>query len=130
MGPQSLWNRHPSAVRGRVAAETPNRHLPVMTDHREESKAPADAPPITVSWGDTKDVPLAFATNLHWRTLRDHCYLTFGQLELPVADGPIPPGTVLNIRPVARIAATPETVKAFAALLVSAAAEYERDKDK
>lgn len=91
---------------------------------------PSGASRVSAKWGDPEGLPLLFAQNLHWRALADHCYLTFGEMELPLVDGPLPDGTTIEIRPIVRIAATPEAIRAWAALLTQAAAEYPQPKDK
>ena len=92
-------------------------------------QAPKPKEEFSFVWS-AADVPVVFGDNLHWRTLGDRCYLTFGQLQLPMREGPLPPGTEIAIQPVARIVATPETVKLWAQLLAQAAREYEVSEKK
>jgi hypothetical protein len=78
--------------------------------------------PYRAKWGDTSNTPLVVGDLLHWRTTADRCVLTVGQIDLPVIDGPIPPGAEVDIKPVVRIMLTPETLKIWA-LIVNQAAE-------
>lgn len=89
-----------------------------------------EAPAYTVKWGTTEGVPLVLGDLMHWRTTADRCYLTVGQMNLPVTDGPIPPGSEIFIEPVLRIMLTRDTVEVWAALLAEAARQFKTGPNK
>lgn len=83
----------------------------------------AVAPPVTITWRDVATLPIQFADFLHWRAAHDRFYLTIGQLDLPIVEGPLPSTTSIEVRPIVRLAITPETLRLWANLLQQAASE-------
>lgn len=88
-----------------------------------------ETPVYTLAWGDPSELPLTPGDLIHWRTLADRCYITIGQLNLPLGEGPVPEGQI-DVRPVARYVLTPETVKVWATLFAQAANSFNASNDK
>ena len=93
---------------------------------------PQAEPPkgITLKWGDASQVPLTFADNLHWRTTPDRCYLTVGQVYLPVREAPFPSDYAVDILPVARLVLTPDALRMWAAELAAAVKTLPQPSEK
>jgi hypothetical protein len=89
----------------------------------QDTKSPQQ---LTFEWSEAADVPLIFADVLHWRTLTDRCYLTFGQLHLvPKGDlSQAVPETGANIQPVVRLAVTPDILRVWAKMMEDATKKY------
>lgn len=83
-----------------------------------------EAPVFTIEWGDMKGVPLVVGDIMHWRTTADRCYVTVGQMNLPVTDGPIPEGSAIDVEPVVRIMIPKDSVQVWAALFAQAASQF------
>ena len=94
------------------------RHFIYMAEPTPKSEGT-----FTFTWSD-RELPLFFADNMHWRNAGDRAYLTFGQLQLPLGEGPLLPGDI-EIRPVARLVTTPAAIRIWAELLMKAAKEFE-----
>lgn len=93
-----------------------------QTDKHQEEQ------PFTVTWGDTSELPLVVGDLLHWRTTADRCILTVGQIDFPVSDTPLL--GEIPIKPVFRLLLTPQTVKAWAAIMALAASQFEPNQPK
>ena len=74
--------------------------------------------------GDPEGVPLVVGDMLHWRTTADRCYLTVGQMNLPLSDGPVPEGSAIDVEPVVRIMLSKDSVEVWATLLAQAASQF------
>src|ERR1035437_10118426 len=90
--------------------------------------APNTPKPITLEWGDITELPLKVADNMHYRTMADRCYLTIGQMNIPVRGGPLPDGYEIAVRPLARFVLTPQTLRTWATLLNEAVAQFDAPK--
>jgi hypothetical protein len=74
---------------------------------------------VRAKWSDDADQNVVFADEVHFINVGDRCYLTFGQVRLPVTTGS-PDGIVAEIQPVAKIVITQELLHKFVDLLKSA----------
>lgn len=86
---------------------------------KKAAKAPPALPPgaSRVEWNDARELPLLAAEQLHVRVVQGRYYLTFGQLNLPVFEGPPPDDFIAEIRPVARLVLSTTDVESIVRVL-------------
>jgi hypothetical protein len=94
-------------MRTEVAVQQPSRHLQGMAKQKLPTRKG-----MSVKWGDIQDLPILVVDQMHWRVFGGRCFLTFGQLNIPMSDGPLPDGSVLDVRPLVRME-VPANVLAF-----------------
>jgi hypothetical protein len=82
---------------------------------------PETTPTVIVKWGPTEDLPVSMVDQLHWRTISDRAYLTFGQMNLPLGEERL---SIIPVRPVARFVVTPQMLHMFAKIFAEAAAQF------
>lgn len=75
---------------------------------------------ITTKWVGATELPLPVSDFMHWRVVDERCYLTFGQLNVPPIDGPVPDGTELEIRALSRLVVSATTLRIWLPLLQAA----------
>ena len=75
---------------------------------------------ITLKWGGAGEVPIVLSDFMHWRVTDDRCYLTFGQVDLPLVEGAVPDGTEITVKPVTRIAVSATTLRTWLPLFQAA----------
>lgn len=91
------------------------------TRQREESTVP-----VTLQWGDILSLPTLYANQVYISHAGPEFYIVFGEVQVPVLTN-AQPGQLheLTVRPVARLAVTPEAMMQIADAVARNVAAYQ-----
>lgn len=91
-----------------------------MATGRDRTPPPTRGAEVGLYWSGEPKLPLVFTDQVHVHRAQGRVYLTFGQVNLPLLEGPPPPdGLTVPISTVARLVVEEEDMRRILGVIAS-----------